>query len=148
MSDDLNYLNRLLSSSAASSAPASISNQGNPTAAQANGNGDNVNSSLEPLLTALKLSAASEDDLSHLDEASIAGLLEKLDAAEGVTDGLEARLDSLLGQLDGMLDGLKKMEAEDANEDSVDASKSADADKQSIADSAATMQETQNKPEH
>lgn len=115
-SDDLAFLNDVL---AAQAAPATTASAGGATDRQVNGHSDTVPSngnearqapdlaSLQPILQALKISASSEADLENMSDETISALLEKLDEANLVTDGLESRLDQLLGELDGMLENLE-----------------------------------------
>ena len=123
-SDDLAFLNEVLATPSSSA-----HSTGGGAAPQVNGqtttSSNNVNNeskqapadlaSLQPLLQALKISASSEADLENMSDETISALLEKLDEANLVSDGLESRLDQLLGDLDGMLENL-----ESSNPDAVE----------------------------
>lgn len=123
-SDDLAFLNDVLATQAASSTA------GGAHQPQVNGHNDDTTkatnnseakqavpdlASLQPILQALKISASSDADLENMSDETISALLEKLDEANLVTDGLESRLDQLLGDLDGMLESL-----ESSNPDAVE----------------------------
>lgn len=118
-SDDLAFLNDTLASQAASNNGGS----GGASSHQVNGNSQTGVAiaesnqvpdlaSLQPILQALKISSASEEDPENMSDEAISALLDKLDEANMVTDGLESRLDQLLGQLDGMLENLETSTAE------------------------------------
>jgi hypothetical protein len=127
--DDLAFLNDVLGSQAAPS-NSSSTGAGGGTAGQVNGSSSNTNDtpqparsqtadlgSLQPILQALKISTTSEQDLENMSDETISAMLEKLDEANLVTDGLESRLDQLLGQLDGMLESLETSSADEVEQE-------------------------------
>lgn len=112
MGDDLSYLNDVLGSSrnskdttngsGSSSTSTGSLNAGN---APASSTSDVLSDgALQPILEALR--GASEEDVTNLDDESVALLLQKLEQADIASVEMEKRLDRLLGQLDGMLDTL------------------------------------------
>ena len=62
------------------------------------------------LLQSLLKDDSLSGDLENLDESTIDELLQRLDTADGIAQGVESRLDGIIGNLDGLLKSLERHE--------------------------------------
>ena len=79
---------------------------------------DGLKADIDLLRSLLKDDTVSGDP-DALDESTIQELLQKLETADGIAQGVESRLDDIIDNLDGLLESLEAQTREVTSQDSV-----------------------------